>query len=71
MIDTVLKCDGNHFLSTRLLSDSLSKKIEEKLMNHAPTPKDDIVSKKSASVLSLERSSAPTTCANIVATHPP
>ena len=47
IFDTVLKCDGNHFLATRLLSAALAKQnVEEKLVNpkrHKTEP--DIISR--------------------------
>ena len=51
MLDTVLMCDCNKFLSTRLLSVAVAKKNSEKKIASA-------VTKKLASVLNLERTSS-------------
>lgn len=57
IFDTVLKCDGNHFLATRLLSAATAKQnMEEKLVNRVSTSTAARRSnKKSRNISNLER----------------
>ena len=55
MIDTILARDGNHFLSTRLLSAATSKQnTENKIASLYPASAHSSSAKKSTSTLNLE-----------------
>ena len=70
MLYIAIKYDGNQLLSTILLSAASSKQNQEnKLASRAPPSKYFVISKKSASILNLERvASASTPISNFFVT---
>ena len=63
-LDTVLVCDSNHFLSTRLLSTATAKQDTEKNESLMPDSVYSPSAKKCSSVLNL-KSIAPTSKSNL------